>query len=188
MHRYASRLERTNRCLRIQGRYYYTTCTHRNVPVHHCLFLSCRHFVPTVALSSTKDTARRLAGKVAANGRAQVGTTAFTGQAIHNKCRKYSSSVRVRRMMNGSGGFYLIRSSRVCAALGAEVIRWESTMAVQTDENTLLSTKLLRVHGRSQYSRICRHRPQEFQSERRSCTSLRFGEALSAQSLIGLTA
>ena len=188
MHRYASRLERTDRCSRIQGRYYYTTCTHRNVPVHHCLFLSCRHFVPTVALSSTKGTARRLAGKVAANGRAQVGTTTFTGQAIHNKCRKYSSSVRVRRMMNGSGGFYLIRSSRVCAAPGAEVICRESTMAVQTDESTLCSTKRPHVCGPSQHSRMCRHRPQEFQLERRSCTSLRCGEAPSAQSLTGLTA
>ena len=97
MHRYASRLERTNRCLRIQGRFYYTTCTHRNAPVHHCLLLSCRHFVLKVALLTTKDMARRLAGKVVANGRALVGTTTITGQATHNKCRNYSSSARATK-------------------------------------------------------------------------------------------
>ena len=73
--------------------------------------------------------------------------------------------------MNGSGGFYLIRSSRVCAVLAVEVIHRKATMAVQTDENTLFSTKLLRVRERSQHIRICRHRPQGLQSERGSCTS-----------------
>ena len=90
--------------------------------------------------------------------------------------------------MNGSGGFYLIRSSRVCAVLAVEVIHRKATIAVQTDEHTRFSTKLLRARGPSQHSHICRHRLQDFQSERRSCTSLRCGEAPSAQSLTGLTA
>ena len=97
MHRYASRLERTNRCLRIQGRFYYTTCTHRNAPVHHCPFLSCRRFALKVAFLTTKDMVRGLAGNVVANGRALVDTTTITGQAMHNKCRNYSSSARATK-------------------------------------------------------------------------------------------